>query len=296
LREKERWNQITFLSKKKYNTIKNGYGKWKELSDLEEHVVSSFTEDERLEIIKKKKFLTIWAKFYGCENLCFPTYDELIENYKDIETGITEDKLYYFSKGSQYREAWFFNIGLFKIRILRSLENFLFDANDRGKAYGKKAFCHVVGLGLGVWQVCPLQSEWFVDMVYKAVNDYSTKLPHISDIHLSWFPELNPLPELKNPNIKITFSKRNPADKLEGEDENKLIVAMYAWDGNSFPGNEYWCGMLTASGDPAAACCSTIPELQNPLVNKFFLNNIWISNEDKPFIGCENNTFVKSTL
>jgi len=65
----------------------------------------------------------------------------------------------------------------------------------------------------------------------------------------------------------IHFSRRNPFDALSTEDSSKLVVAMFAWDGNSFVGNEYWNGMLSASGDPAAACCSNIPELLNPDVN-----------------------------
>ena len=46
-------------------------------------------------------------------------------------------------------------------------------------------------------------------------------------------------------------------------DSDKLLVAQYAWDGNAFPGNEYWLGQLSASGDPAAASCSTIPLVHN---------------------------------
>ena len=58
------------------------------------------------------------------------------------------------------------------------------------------------------------------------------------------------------PDVKMSYSKRNLVDKLVGEDTQKLVVAMYAWDGN--PGNEYWSDHLSASRDPKAATCSTI--------------------------------------
>ena len=65
--------------------------------------------------------------------------------------------------------------------------------------------------------------------------------------------------------ITVKFSKRNPADPI---DEGTMLCAMYAWDSNSFAGNEYYLkGMLSASGDPAAAACSTIAFLQCPYVN-----------------------------
>jgi hypothetical protein len=55
----------------------------------------------------------------------------------------------------------------------------------------------------------------------------------------------------------IRFSKRDPFfanDDVSG----KLLVALYAWDGNSFPGNEFWSGQMGSTGDSAAACCTQV--------------------------------------
>ena len=64
--------------------------------------------------------------------------------------------------------------------------------------------------------------------------------------------------------INISTGKREPAEFLN--DPDKLLVANWAWDANSFVGNEYWDGMLATSGDPAAASCSFVAYLGNPYV------------------------------
>ncbi|KAJ1556385.1 hypothetical protein HK405_012294 [Cladochytrium tenue] len=205
---------------------------------------------------------------------------------------------------SGFAHKAYLNVAAYLARIRISAETLLMEASDRaaeaGTANGTAAppvYVHVVGLGLGVWQVHRDQPAMYVrafgDSILSLVRN--RRIPHIAVVDFSW---VNGVAECAgashgqrvrvnqggtggDSNVydgpEIRFSRRNPADPLPrpphpsqgGEAGEYLLVACYAWDSNSFPGNEYWSGMLSSSGDPAAACCSTIAELQNPYINPY---------------------------
>lgn len=212
-----------------------------------------------------KGLLALWAELYGEK---FPTFKQAQQDNS--------------RRFVLLKNGFYFDTVVYKKRIKLVMEPFLRSANNSASfMQEKKAYVHIVGLGLGVWQIDGRQVDWMVDACAEIIQESrNIDLSSIADIDFSWFDAATQpyrdkvIKAGKENNIIIHFSKRNPADKLTGNDEGKLLVACYAWDGNAYPGNEYWAGMLTASGDPAAACCSTIPELQNPKINFFIQENI----------------------
>lgn len=200
----------------------------------------------------KNDILKIWADFYGVDQ--FSTFDEAINDKSGKFVQVSSDL--------------YLNTEIYKKRMRMTVEPFLIDANDRAKSCGTEAYVSAMGTGLGVWLLHPIQFDLLFEVYHEVVNTIDLK--NISTIHFDWYSdEINSLLRKKNSHIEFLFDYRNPASKLTGKHENKLLVTSYAWDSNAFPGNEYWTGSLDSSMDPAVACCSGICELQNPYINPY---------------------------
>ena len=201
----------------------------------------------------KRRLLTCWAKFYQLAP--FPTFEEAKSDTSGKYLKISED--IYFNKQA------------YKERLRMTVEPFLVDANEQARKAGKKGYIQAVGIGLGNWCLAPEQGKLMLDVYAEVIAKNS--LQYVSDIDFSW---ISAVPQICGTaqdgqflnNIRIHFSKRNPAMPLPPRDKDKLLICSYAWDGNSYPGNEYWLGpeYLAASGDPAAACCSNIVRTSEP--------------------------------
>ncbi|KAH9877133.1 hypothetical protein IAQ61_002496 [Plenodomus lingam] len=190
-------------------------------------------------------------------------------------------------------EAWFmartqkgvsFDDQMYMARMRITVDMLLWEANARARETGSTAYLYVFGLGLGVWQYDNAQPELYVDTFTAALAALSPgKLQHLTTLEFAYINVSSAVQDRVSAaaaahNIRVLFSKRDPAAKLDTEE---LLVLSYAWDGNSMPGNEYWAGSLSGSGDPAAACMSTIGELHNPLVNEGFLDRIRVCGGEK---------------
>lgn len=200
-----------------------------------------------------KYYLQIWAKFYNVRY--FPLYDEIQAGSRFLQLGNGD----------------FLDRHIFRKRIRYAVLPFLCYADQQAALKQIKAYVHVVPLGLGKWSVHECQAIDQLD----AYGDLLQKLEleNVSDVHFSGFP--SSCVHCRGAHdgellagVRIHFSNRNPAATLQGDDASKLLVAQYSWDGNSFPGNEYWGGWMATSSNTAAACCSTIALSHNPIYNK----------------------------
>lgn len=208
---------------------------------------------------KRGPLNVIWQKLYATS---FVSYEKLLDDETERFVRLAD-------------HATYFDTAIYKKRLELIIAPFLADANERGKQANKKIYCHITGLGLGVWKIDKdTQTKLLIESYLELFTTHA--YPYIADLDFSYFDEPGKstystyAQTLNFPKtITIHFSYRNPADKLTGDNAGKLLIAQYAWDGNAYPGNEYWAGMLSASGDPAAASCSTIAELQNPLINPY---------------------------
>ena len=196
--------------------------------------------------------LQTWAKFY---------------DVKDPETGIFGFPIHVDLATPVL------NIDLYKQRIGLTLETFLFECEGRGRDVEKKVHAFVVGLGLGVWQYSGQQSTAYLEALIAIIERISWSYVEIVEVSwvMSTFHGTNDIVVNSSGGkpVNLRLTKSDPAARRE---DDRLLVACYAWDGNAFPGNEVWRGMLSGSGDPAAVCCSTVGELQNPYVNPFYEN------------------------
>jgi hypothetical protein len=190
--------------------------------------------------------LNMWAKFYE------------LNRFPDLEMARSDP-----TRFVQFKRDTYLDTLIYSKRIKYNAWVFLNEANERAKqTKHKKAFCHIVGLGLGVWKVHEIQEKLTVEAYLECLKQ--TQFKFIDTLYFAWFHYKTPLKQIGE--IHIRAGKREPAASLNNE--NLLLVTNYAWDANAYPGNEYWMHLLSASGDPAAACSSFIAVSQNPGMNK----------------------------
>lgn len=163
-----------------------------------------------------------------------------------------------------------FDVAMYKARLRVSFDVLLLEAEARARAAGKDAIVHVVGLGLGVWRKYKAQNTWFIEAFAESLD--ALNLQYIATVEFGW---ISGVPDKTKQAVEAAAAKNvidvkfTQADPCRKREKGKLLVVSWAWDGNSYVGNEYWNGSLNSSSDPAAVCYSTIGELMNPDINPF---------------------------
>nr|XP_017109778.2 uncharacterized protein LOC108134103 [Drosophila bipectinata] len=206
----------------------------------------------------------IWREFYE-EPKDF-LYDEFRGNEIDFQR---------FEKVN----GGYFDHQVMRKRYRNTFETLLLEAQARATRARKLAYVHVLPIGLGIWKAARHQERTFFEAFEETLRGLGDRLNHIGVVHFAWFHCARVgglydgafLPFDKHPKggIKFKNSRRNGHDKLL---EDMLLVVTYGGDGNALPGNEFWAGSLQGDSDSAAACSTLMAELQNPHINKDYMN------------------------
>lgn len=245
--------------------------------------------------------MNLWADFYDLEY--FRSYNEIDYGYKSQIKNIIERyvpasnntylDLHAYSKRMKLVYKMYFNHMVYLFKNKKILMN--------EQSSDKSLYVIFVGLRTGVWAIdSSLQEYIIVQVIYEIIQEYIIICETLKEkivlegVELNWMDR--PIVDLKNNrklqknivlkdisflknqedffkknNINIIYSIYGP---LRKELEGKCVGCCYSWDANSFAGNEYWEGFLNlhTSGNPAAASCSTISQLQNPYINTTLSN------------------------
>lgn len=184
------------------------------------------------------------------------------------------------------------NVVFLKKRLALSVIPFIKEAANRGLEKKQNIVVSVPPIGAGVWRGT-VDSETIAILIVTTVLEYldnNVDIEELSYLGAIFLPVVNKDVYLKySPQNRIKSIRANPTDTgiavqvddkvvmifnqrrfvaqiLPEKFSSSLVVAGYAWDGNSFPGNEYWIDSF-GSFDPQAVLCSLLGQLQNPEVN-----------------------------
>ncbi len=235
------------------NVSKNGYGPQDVgCETISEKIYNE--DDEKLPGLIKKQYLKIFEKFYDEEY--FITYNEL------------QKRLFNEAYQNRYLQIpGYINVYLDTHIYIKRIEIvakiFLDECNERASKIKLKAFCYVMGLGLGAWKITDIQKDLYIEAFMNIINKYDYE--HISDIYFGYIRPFSE--EYKCKNISIKFGHRTMFEPLN--DDSKILISNWAWDSNSYIGNEYWIHNLSTSMDPATACASFIAYIGNPDLNDY---------------------------
>lgn len=195
--------------------------------------------------------------------------------------------------GQIYKDG--INVVYFKKRLAMTVVPFLKEAERRGVEKERQVVASVPGIGSGVWRGS-VDSRVIVDLIVTVIleyfdNDFDvTNLSYLvalypPETNLKVYQSFKPSKQISSISIDELHSTVTVAFKGQSEVltiynrprfvaqilpekfKHCLSVAAYAWDGNSYPGNNYWVDSFS-SFDPQAILCSCLGQFQNPEVNQ----------------------------